>query len=35
MTGLKGVEYEINWAKAQNITDINCPVRQLADGAIE
>jgi hypothetical protein len=29
----KGVEYEINWAKAHNIKDINCP--DLKVGAIE
>jgi hypothetical protein len=33
MTGLKGAEYEINWAKAQNIKDINCPYLKV--GAIE
>jgi hypothetical protein len=29
----KGVEYEINWAKAQHIKDINCP--DLKVGATE
>ncbi len=29
----KGVEYEITWAKAHNIKDINCP--DLKVGAIE
>jgi hypothetical protein len=29
----KGVRYEINWAKAQNIKGINCP--DLKVGAIE
>jgi hypothetical protein len=31
----KEAKYEIIGAKARNFEDINCPVRQLADGAIE